>query len=109
MKDTEKIVQLARKNNITVLTGGYFATMSPEVVLNSGLADVVVLREGEITTEEVLTALSNNTSIENILGIVYKKDRKVYVNSDRPFDDLKDFPELDWNLINPNERRLFHG
>lgn len=101
LKDAENIVKPARKNNIPVIAGGYFPTMNPEVILNSGLADIVVLREGEITTEEILTALENNDSVENILGIAYKMGERVCINQERPFADLKDFPELDWSLIDP--------
>lgn len=103
LKDAETIAQTAKKHNITVICGGYFPTMSPEVVLNSGLADVVVLREGEITFDEVLSALENKASLENILGIAYIKNGEVCINEDRPFADLSLFPEIDWSLVNPKD------
>ena len=103
LKDSEKIIKIAKKNNIKVVVGGYFPTMSPEVVLNAGLADVVILREGEITFDEILKAFENNSSIEDIQGIAYKKDGKVYINPDRPFANLECFPELDWSLLNPKD------
>ncbi len=103
LKDSEKISRIARKYGITIVAGGYFPTMSPDLVLNSSIADIVVLREGEITFQEVLQSIEHNLSLENILGIAYKKDGKVYINPDRPFADLSDFPELDWSLLNPKD------
>ena len=103
LKDSEKISALAKKRGIPVIAGGYFPTMSPEFVLDSGLADIVVLREGEITFDEVLSALKNKTPLEDVLGIAYKKDGKVCVNADRPFADLSEFPQIDWSLVNPKD------
>lgn len=103
IKDSEKIVETARKNNIPIIAGGYFPTMSPKLVLDAGLADIVVLREGEITFNEVLEAVKNNLSVDNIPGVAYKKDGKVCFNPDRPFADLAEFPELDWSLLNPKD------
>lgn len=103
LKDGEKICAAAKKRGIRVIAGGYFPTMSPDVILNADLADVVVLREGEITFSELLTAYENGDCIESIAGIAYKKDNRVIVNPDRPFGDLQTFPELDWTLLDPKD------
>jgi len=103
LKDCGKISEIAKKKNIPVIAGGYFPTMSPELILGEGLADFVVLREGELSFEELILALRDKKPTENIKGIAYKKDGKVYITEDRPFADLSLFPEIDWTLVRPED------
>ena len=103
LKDAEKVAKLAKKLKLTVICGGYFPTMSPETVLQSGIADIVVLREGEITFAEILNAIQNKSNIDNISGIAYLKNGETVITSDRPFADLSTFPEIDWSLVDPKD------
>jgi radical SAM superfamily enzyme YgiQ (UPF0313 family) len=58
----------------TLICGGYDATARPEVYLQRGLADVVVLGEGELTAPELLRRWPD---IENIPGIAYLRNGNV--------------------------------
>lgn len=57
-----------------LVCGGYDATSRPDVYLRRGLADVVVLGEGEYTTPRLIAEWPN---IEQIPGLAFLRDGKV--------------------------------
>lgn len=99
--DALKTSEAAHAENIPVVWGGPLASVIPETVLKQGCIDYVIIGEGEITWEMFLKALEDNNRMQNIDGLAYKQQGKVFINKDRAFADLADFPILDWVLVNP--------
>ena len=62
------------------ICGGYDATARPEVYLRRGLADVVVIGEGEFSTGELIAAWPK---IDDIPGIAFLRDGEVVCNPQR--------------------------
>lgn len=76
-----------------ILMGGHHATAFPEYMFKLAYADVVVVREGEITTLEVIKALCNNQSLSEVKGIVYQRDGELITTEPRGFiEDLDAIP-----------------
>ncbi|MGI6249256.1 MAG: B12-binding domain-containing radical SAM protein [Acutalibacteraceae bacterium] len=101
--DAMKISEIARSCNLPVIWGGALASLIPKIILEENMGDYVVIGEGEVTFDELLCCLRKGTEPEEVKGLAYKSGGEVRVNNDRAFADLKDFPVLDWSLVNPSD------
>ncbi|MBU1022022.1 MAG: B12-binding domain-containing radical SAM protein [Candidatus Margulisbacteria bacterium] len=62
--------------------------------------DIIVRGEGENTLVEILDALAKEAALNDILGITYRKKKRVIRNPDRPFiKSLDDLPYLNFSLL----------
>lgn len=79
--------------DIPIFFGGVHASGMPEIVKEKSI-DFVVIGEGEKTTLELVNALEKNTvDFEQIKGISYLKDGKVFITAPRErITDLDDLP-----------------
>jgi anaerobic magnesium-protoporphyrin IX monomethyl ester cyclase len=75
-----------------VVVGGQLSAASVNDVLSNPNIDIVVRGEGEITTAELLDGLQNNSGLEDVKGISFRKGGKIVHNPDRPF--IKDLDSL---------------
>jgi radical SAM superfamily enzyme YgiQ (UPF0313 family) len=77
-----------------VVLGGFFATFNHDKILKDfDIFDVVVRGEGEITLFELASKVKEKQSLASVLGISYKKKKRVYVNNVRPqIQDLDSLP-----------------
>jgi len=94
-KSAIKTAEIAKNLNedIVVIAGGWHPTFMYDEVANSEFIDFVVIREGEITTLELINALIKDGSIKEIEGIAYEKDGKVIKNPERKLiQNLDDLP-----------------
>jgi anaerobic magnesium-protoporphyrin IX monomethyl ester cyclase len=95
-KSAMQLVTIAKQvqpQAITVL-GGSHGTFWDENALNEYPSlDVVVRREGEQTFIELLDKLRTQSSLDDVLGITFRKNGKIIRNLDRPFlEDLDSLP-----------------
>lgn len=65
------------KHDIICIGGGAGYTSDPEFFLEMTNADAAVLGEGEITEIELLKALDEGISLQNVKGIVYRDGEKI--------------------------------
>ncbi len=83
------LANIAKKNEIAVVIGGYHSTAVPELMLSYPQVDLVVRGEGEITMKELV----ENGNAEDVQGISYKKNGKIIRNEDRPkIENLDNIP-----------------
>ncbi|HBA59605.1 MAG TPA: hypothetical protein DCZ92_02035 [Elusimicrobia bacterium] len=105
--DTINASKLVREilPDAAVITGGYIASVYWEDALKNGVADFVVVGEGELTMMELLRALKEKkTDFSKILGLAWMKDGKPVKNAPRPFmTDLDELPPPAFDLF-PMER-----
>jgi radical SAM superfamily enzyme YgiQ (UPF0313 family) len=88
------------KPDVAIIVGGGLVSAEPDIAMQAlEYADVGVIGEGEITTAELCTALENNSSLDNIPGIVYKNsDGKLKINKPRAeIQDLDNLPFPDYD------------
>ncbi|MFC1553543.1 B12-binding domain-containing radical SAM protein [candidate division KSB1 bacterium] len=88
------IAKLAKKidKNIIVIVGGPHPSMVGEDVLKCPDIDIGVKGEGEITIVELLNALEAKRGLEDISGIVYRKEKEIFDN--KPRDFISDLDKL---------------
>jgi len=85
---------------IKVVVGGCHFTVRVEESLKDENIDFVIVGEGEITIVELVKALEENKPLEDVKGLVFKKNGKIIRNDPRPFNqDLDSLPFPAWHLL----------
>ena len=94
-KSAMKLITIAKETQpqaVTVL-GGSHGTFWDENALNEySSLDIVVRKEGEQTSIELLERLQTHSGLSGLLGITYRNKDKITRNADRPF--IKDLDSL---------------
>lgn len=78
--------------NIIIVYGGPEVSFDCVEHLESMAGDYIVYGEEELTFKELMVALDQKSSVEDILGICYKKEGKAYLNGPREKMDLSLLP-----------------
>lgn len=79
---------------IFIIAGGPQPTSLPEEVMKKGLADAVVVGEGEVAFKELIEYKINKIKkLKDIKGILFKKNKNIYFTGKRkPIKDLDSIP-----------------
>lgn len=85
--------------DIPIVWGGVHPTLFPEQVCRNDSVDIAVIGEGEFTAVDLCESLNNRIGLDNVLGIIYKKNGKVITNPDRPLADINDIPFFNYALL----------
>jgi len=86
--------------DLPILCGGVHATLVPEEVITLPTIDFVCIGEGEYPALELVNALQNDESIENIKNIWSKKDDTIIKNEIRPLiSNLDELPFPDREIF----------
>ncbi len=80
---------------------GWHTSLLPEITLQENYVDFVISGQAEIPFEQLVDALNNKTSYENITGLGYKKNEQLLINPKAPFKDIKNFPDINFDMIEP--------
>jgi len=84
-----RLAKIAKKSGVTTVMGGYHPTAIPDELLSHPQVDIIVRGEGELTMKELV----QKGSPEGVLGISYKKGKRIIHNPDRPLiGDLDSLP-----------------
>lgn len=105
-----RIYELARfykSAGVKTVAGGKHVEALIEEALDHDIG-VVVLREGEITIKELLSAWQKNQDLSDIQGIAFLKDGSVYKTAERPLiQDFDILPLPDFNLMRYAKIKLY--
>ena len=86
-----------------IVWGGVHPSLLPEQTIIEPYIDYVVVGEGEYTLLELVQCLenSNNIKLEDIKGLLYKENHRIFRNEPRPFikKSLDELPNPAWHLI----------
>jgi len=77
---------------VVVVMGGHHPSARPESVMACDALDYVLRGEGEVALPILAKAIQNQTSVENVPGIVYRKnDRTLHISPPAVMDNLDDY------------------
>jgi len=98
-----RLYEIARfykeKGVITIAGGQHFMDETIEEALSSGI-DYLVVGEGEETIRELLLALEGKLPINEVKGIVYKREGEIIQTPKRePITDFDKLPMPDFSLV----------
>lgn len=98
--NTKKLIQIIRnKVNVPIIVGGLHANLIANELVQSHLADYVILGEGEFRTRNLLDAIQK-TQIPNMDGVVYFDSGQVISTGiPKPILNLDKIPFPDRELI----------
>lgn len=85
--------------DLPVVWGGWFPTISSELVIKENFANVAVRNQGEETFLHLLHAFEHGSPLDNILGITYRKNGRIVSMPDRPFIDINKLPPMPYHLV----------
>lgn len=102
--DGAVVAQAVREKfpRLPIVWGGWFPSAIPELYLGSDICDAVVFGQGEITFAELLEAWRADgidANLEEIPGLVIKRDGEIYWTPKRAVVHLNDLPEPSFDLI----------
>jgi radical SAM superfamily enzyme YgiQ (UPF0313 family) len=86
--------------SLPVVAGGWYPSVKPDMFLEQGGADIVVMRQGEFTFMELLEALRSGSSFEGIEGLAYNNNGEVVFTPPREVEDINKMPSMPYHLIN---------
>lgn len=88
------------KKKAKLILGGHGASAIPDYILKTTKADIIAIGEAEETIIEVLDAILNNRSFDNIKGIAYWKNDKLCISESRkPIKHIDELPYPAWDLF----------
>jgi len=92
---------IKRIKDVPIIIGNSVATSIPNILLKKTKADIAVLGEGDITIIDLLKTLKEDTPLENVKGIAFKRDGNVIFTSEREIiPSLGDLPFINYDLFN---------
>lgn len=92
--------ELKKIKSIPVVWGGLHPSLLPEQTLENDLVDIVVIGEGEKRFLELVTNIKNNEGLDNIKGIMFKRNGEIkYTNPEGDFYELDNLPIPAYDLI----------
>jgi radical SAM superfamily enzyme YgiQ (UPF0313 family) len=83
----------ARYPGLTVVWGGYFATVYPDAAARDSGVDIVVIGQGERTLPELLDALGSGADVAAVPGVAVWRDGALVKGPARPTVRPSDFPD----------------
>lgn len=87
---------------IPLILGGNHAWVRYEEVLSESVFDILVHKEGEETTLELLRAMEQRKSLHNVAGISFTKADKILKTPDRPRMDRSVLPLIGYEHLEDN-------
>ncbi|MCL4534266.1 MAG: B12-binding domain-containing radical SAM protein [Bacteroidetes bacterium] len=96
-----------------VVFGGPDVSSSPVAALRDPNVDYAVVGEGELSFAELVDRLQARQSVEDVLGIGFRRDGEVVITAPRPYiDNLDELPLPAYDLIDLKKHyrsKVVHG
>ncbi len=90
----------SRQPTIPIVWGGVHPTTASETTITSPLVDAVCLGVGEVTYQQMVKAYQIGASLDNVPGVLFKRNSKVIQTPPRTeFFDLDQLPSLPYHLV----------
>lgn len=85
---------------VTLLGGPHISALPEETMRDVSSLDIGVIGEGEATFKEILEFMEGKKSLNEINGIIYKRNGEIFKNIPRePIRDLDSLPFPAWELL----------
>jgi len=86
--------------HLTIIWGGTFPTIHTETVLSEEYVDYVVSGQGEFSFAELIAALENHSSPDDVRGIAFRRNGKILRTAEREFVHPDTLPPLPYHAMN---------
>lgn len=79
--------------------GGWFPSVAPQMYFEAGIADAVVIGQGELTFRELVHALADGGDIDSIPGLALWRDGQLLRTDFRHVARPNELPAVPWHLF----------
>jgi anaerobic magnesium-protoporphyrin IX monomethyl ester cyclase len=86
--------------NIPVVWGSWHPSLLPEQVLKEDFVDYIISGQGELAFMRLVEGLKNNTPVDQIPNLGYKKDEQIIINPREKLLNPDEFPPVNFDIIN---------
>ncbi len=94
-----EMIKYGKNHNATVIVCSSDSTDHYREYIEKG-ADFILQGEGEISLLQLLQKLDNNQNIDDVHGIVFRKNEEIQINKKREVQQVLDeFPMPAWDLV----------
>lgn len=93
LKALAKAINRSKQRPFFVV-GGHMCAPAPEYFINKFNIDAICLGEGEITIVNIINALENKTSLEDVKGIAFKQNDIVIINEKQSL--IQNLDDISW-------------
>ncbi len=97
---------IKKKSDVPILLGGSQVSAMPSFMLSHPNVDLVIRGEGERPLVELLKALKNGRSLRKVPGLGFKKNGRLFLNSEAANFPVAELPCPDLSDL-PKDRYLF--
>jgi len=104
--EAAKLVR-GKSSQIPIVWGGFHPTFLPIQALKHPLVDIVVKGQGEVTALELAERLEAQRDLEDVKGILYKKNGRIIATEERSIEDMNNFPPMNYGLVDV-EKYIVH-
>jgi anaerobic magnesium-protoporphyrin IX monomethyl ester cyclase len=102
-----ELAKFYRDHGAIVIAGGKHVEALPEEALANNV-EIVAFREGEITIKEILLALQNNSPLDKVKGIAFKRNNDIIRTQEQPLiEDFDRIPIPDFNLMRYEKMKYY--
>ena len=85
--------------DLPIIWGGWFPSVTPEMYLETNIADAVCIGQGEIAFHEIVQALESGEDLANIPGLAVKRDGRTIYTDHREVVGFDQFQPVPWHLL----------
>ncbi len=94
---TQRVKQ--RFPNLPSFIGGWFASVRPDLQLETGMYDAVVLSQGELTFRELVAAVDAGEPLDTIPGLALWRDNQVHKTPPRAVVGWDQILNMPWHML----------
>ena len=100
IRETVEVAKAVKKwdPDFPVILGGWHPSLLPQQTLQAEYVDIIVRAQGEDSMLEVAERLRNHAPLDDVLGIGFKRDGKLYLTPERPLKSLDKMPAKAYQL-----------
>jgi radical SAM superfamily enzyme YgiQ (UPF0313 family) len=101
-RDAFKTIQAVKERyaDMPIICGGPYPTVMAEKILKTQPVDICVRGEGEITLAELLESIRGKRRLDDVAGIVFKRDGQIIATDPRDLiSDLDTIPFPAWDMV----------
>jgi len=91
----------AKHPKLPAVIGGWFPSVRPDLMLETGLYECVVIGQGELVFRDVVRALDAGEPLDTLEGIAIRREGQVIRTPRRAIAGWDDIPNVPWHLIDP--------
>ncbi len=84
---------------LTMVIGGWFASVRPDLQLRTGLYDAVVHGQGEYTFLDILHAVEAGEPLDGIAGLSLLRDEEIVRTESRAVVGWDGIPRMPWEML----------